>query len=523
MYNSKNKINALLSHFKLFDKLIIIYLFTLFFFLSFTFHLNSLLSDEGTHLLLSAFYKDLIIQLIKTSDFSFNNAYKYGISYLVTYPKLQIAYPPLYHTTTFLSSIFFGTTEFTARLVNLTYSISSFGIFYLIIKKFFDSKIAFFSTFLFSFSPFALFLASRVLTEFTVLFWFLVSIYLFIFAIQTKKIRFFALTGFSVFLTALGKQMGAFIIFFFLIILLENFFNNKSDRKKIIKFIFVMLICFFIPLLPYLIILVKINGFEINKLVSIGGAYEQGEPTSYLNILFWTWYLIEPLKYFPFMLIFLLLLFLYVYKKKPYFKKILLFFIIFYFLLTLIPNKETKFVQFFMLPAYLTSAYYISKLNFKLIVLFSIFYAIVSLYLFSLTVYFYPIDQVAKYIKDNIPEEGNVALLSEKEPLFSSSLMWNLFKLDKDHSIRIYRSCMFNNKTRQQILELLDNNNIYFVVQSLWDDNTQIKKIEDKLNIKYNITKDALTTNVYSYKKFNYKPTKKCNFICLTEQPICVD
>jgi hypothetical protein len=94
-----------------YDKIFILYLVFLFIFLFLTFEFNSLLADEGTHLLLSAFYKDLIFNILQTRNFSFNHAYEFGIRYLVHYPKLQIAYPPLYHLTTAIVFSLFGLSE----------------------------------------------------------------------------------------------------------------------------------------------------------------------------------------------------------------------------------------------------------------------------------------------------------------------------------------------------------------------------------------------------------------------------
>lgn len=206
-----------LKELSFFDKTIVIYLSFLFIFLFYTFYLNSLTTDEGTHLLLSVFYRDLILHLINTRDFSFNNAYQYAIKYLVTYPKLQIAYPPLYHFSNILAFSIFGISTFTGRLVNLTYAILSFLIFYSIIKKFFNSKMAFISTFLFSFTPISIFYASRAMMDFSVFFWMLLSIYTFILAMKKKENKFFILTGIFASLSTLSKQMGGMIIFFFFI------------------------------------------------------------------------------------------------------------------------------------------------------------------------------------------------------------------------------------------------------------------------------------------------------------------
>src|SRR3989338_4774411 len=93
-------------------------------------------ADEGTHSLISLFFRDLFRDLAKNPTFSFSYIYNYAISYLVHYPKLSLYYPPLLPITT---SLFFGFLEvsfFTARLVVLIFSIGTLLVMYKAIGKF---------------------------------------------------------------------------------------------------------------------------------------------------------------------------------------------------------------------------------------------------------------------------------------------------------------------------------------------------------------------------------------------------
>lgn len=519
--------NSIFKKSSFFDKLIIVYLSFLSLFLIYIFYLNSLSPDEGTHLLLSVFYKDLISHLIETRDFSFNNAYDYGIKYLTTYPKLQIAYPPLYHLSNVIIFSIFGISIFAGRLVNLIYTIMALLIFYLIVKKISNPKIAFISTFLFSFSPISIYSASSVTMDFSVFFWLLLSVYMFIRSIKEKKGKFFFLTGILVFLATLSKQMGGMIIFFFSLVLLNGVLYKRKARSQNLKFMIILILSFSLPLLPYLFILNKVGGFEINKMVAIGYASTSGEPTSLLDPMFWLYYFYTVMNLgnvnsFIFLPLFLFSFIFYIYNKNPYWKKILLFFLVFYIGLSLIPNKEPRFSQYFLLPSFFTLGYYLSKTKKSLVSLFLILYVITTLYVFLPTINYYPVEFVANYIYENISENGNVATFSDIDPLHSSVVMWHLSQLDEDRKIRVYRTCVFDGKEKEEILELLKNNNIYFVIYSTWSKNNQIEKIKDNLTLINKVNSNGLTTEIYAVDNFRYDPNKKiCNYICLTKQTIC--
>lgn len=417
---------------------------------------------------------------------------------------------------------------FTARFVNLIYAIMAFLIFYLIIKKFFNSKIAFISTFLFSFSPMSVFYASRVNMDFSVFFWLLLSVYTFIRAMREKKRKFFFLTGVFVFLSALSKQMGGIVIFFFSLIILSKILFKKEQRKQNLKFIIVLILSFSLLLLPYLFILNKVGGFEISKIIAIDFASYHGEPTSLLDPMFWLYYFsylmnLKSINSFIFLPLFLFSLIFYAYNKNRYWKKILLFFLVFYIGISLIPNKEPRFSQYFLLPTFLTLGYYLNKTKRSLVLLFLISYIIVTLYVFSLMINYYPVESVANYIYENISENGNVALFSDDEPLHSSSVMWHLSQLDKDRIVRVYRRCAFDNKNREQIFEFLKNNNINFIVYSRWSNNDHIEKIKENLTLVHTINSNDLVTEIYTLDNFRYDPDNKtCNYICLTRQTICI-
>lgn len=515
------------------DKILAAYLVALFIFLFSTFQYNSLISDEGTHLMLSAFYKDLITNIVQTGDFSFNHAYQFGINYLVHYPKLQIAYPPLYHLTTAAAFSIFGLTETAARSINLLYAIGAFSLFYLIIKKYFTAKTALFSTILFSFSPLSLFFSSRALQDFSMFFFLLLSAYIFSFAIQhsnkisKRSVLLFALAGFTGFLAVMGKQTGGIIIVFFLATLAYYFIRQKKCRKQIFANSAIMLFAFLLPLAPYLLVLNAVGGFEINKIVAVDYGGYQGEPTSLADPMFWLWYPVKASLIMPLTPLFFLAFGWFVYKKQRYWKPMLLWFSIFFVLLTLIPNKEPRLYQIFFLPVYLAAGFYLEKIlsskktHFRLLPLFFTTYFAASLLFFIPTVQYYPAKEIAQEVFSKLPENANIGVFADADPLFSSAIMWHIRVLD-NKKIIIYRSCAFSNETSEEIMQTLKDNNIYSIVYQTWNPDVRIEEIKPYLNLERTITQNNLTTEIYSVKGFKAKEQKEiCNYACLTKQKVC--
>ncbi len=516
-----------------YDKIVAVYLIALFIFLFSTFHYNSLFSDEGTHLMLSVFYKDLITNIAQTGDFSFQHIYQYGINYLVHYPKLQIAYPPLYHLTNAAAFSIFGLYETISRAVNLLYAIGSFLFFYILAKKVFSAKAALFATAMFSFSPLTLFFSSRALQDFSMFFFLLLSVYIFSSAFQhltklsKRSIMLFSLTGFVSFLAAMGKQMGGMVIFFFLAILAYNFLRQKAYRKWILANSATLLVVFLLPLIPYIFILNAVGGIEINKMVAIGAASEQGEPVSLTAPLFWIWYPLKLSLAAPFTPLFLLSLAWLVYRKERNWKPLLLWFSVFFILLTLIPNKEPRLAQIFLLPAYAAAGFYLEKIFVSgkrfLLPAFLIIYFVVSLLIFIPTIQYYPAKEIVQEVFSKLPENGNIAIFSEADPLFSSAVMWHARTLDKNENISLYRACAFSNETAEEIMQTLKNNNIHSIVYQTWNPDARIEGIKPYLNLENKITKSNFTTEIYTVKDFAAKEQKEiCNYVCLTKQKVCM-
>ena len=496
----------------------IIYLSVLSLFLIYTFTYNYVFSDEGTHLLLSIFYKDVISNLPQTG-LSYEKIYNFGINYLVHYPKLQIAYPPLYHLANAASFFVFGESVFLARLVNLFFAVLTFSVFYVLVRKYFNEKTAFISTIFFSFSSYSLLYASRAFQDFTAYFFIILSIWVFAKVIETKKTKYFLILSLTSSLAVLSKQISAIAVVFFVAYLLYRKDMKPARFKNLALFISVLALL----LSPYAAILKMSGGFEINKIVAIGYASQQGEPTNPFDPMFWLYFLVQPIFFAPFSTMFLSLFTFYLYKKERYWKEFLIFFLVFYISLSAIPNKEQRFSQLFTLPCYVAAGFCLSKIKNKAILpAIIILYFAVSLLIFYPTIQSYPQEKISEDVYKNLPNGAAISLFSDDEPMFSSALIADIRLLDKNGKAVIIRSCAFSNKTKEDILKILDETNTYFVLHSEWSKDKTIEKIKDSLRLTSETVKNNMTTRVYTYNNFkNKKPEKICNYICLTGEKIC--
>ena len=492
---------------------LIVYLIILSTILATTFSYNYIFSDEGTHLLLSTFYHNLIGNL-PSLDFSYDKIYNFSINYLVYYPKLQIAYPPVYHITNAFIFFITGPSIVVSRLVSLLYGIGTFLIFYFLIRRYFSDKIAFISVVFFSLSTYSLFYVSRGFQDFTSFFFMALSFWTFLFANKKQKMKYFILLSIPTALAILAKQTSIIIVVFFIVYIL---FRRRDQRVKQIS-IFVLPLL--LILLPYFLILNTVGGFQINKLVAIDYASDQGEPTSILDIKFWLYFLIEPVKFAPFTILFVGALFFYIYKKEKYWKELLIYFLTFYLCLSLIPNKEVRFSQLYLLPAYVIMALYITKAKKQLLLpTFLVLYIITSTLIFYPTIQSYPQNIIVERVYNQTPKNASLAILSDSEPLYSSSII--SYMAVRDAKIVILRPCAFG-ETKEDILNKMDAANVYFVLHTKFDKNQILEKVKDELELSFSISERNLTTDVYKYKNFKDKsPENICNYICLTGEKIC--
>ena len=479
------------------DKFLLIYIGIFFIFLIFTIPLTTIHADEGTHCLLALFYKDMFTAVLGNLNLSFQRLYDFGISYLTHYPKLQVFYPPLYHLITgFIFYPILGVSIISARLANVIMTILTVTVFYFVTRQFFNRKVSFIATILFSLFPVTLEIGRMAMMEFTAFFFILVSLYFYQKAWKTHKYSHYILTSITVFLAIISKRPAFLLVFVYSLHILY--------RKKWRKLIF-----FLIPLLllvPYLLILERINGFEISSIIHSKYAF---------YVIDWEY----PFK-FPFLFVLFFLFFYHNYKKMGEKEKLfVLWFFIFFIGILFLSFKEKSYV-YFLIPVFMVSGNYLYKIKKRWLCIFLVGYFILSLFITVRDWRNYPqIEKISYEIYSNLPKEANVAMFSESSNRYSSAFMFHLGSLDKDKNLFFYRPCKFYNKTREEILDLIEKNNVYHIIAipgKVGYEN--VNKIEDKLRL----VEDG-PIELYEVKEFIPKQKEYCNYVCLTEEKICTE
>ena len=497
------------------EEKILLFVYSFYFLLSLYFALTScLLPDEGTHLLLAIFYRDLFAHVIETGV-SFDNAWNYGLEYLLHYPKLQIAYPPVYHFLLAFLFIFFQS-ELVGRFISTVLYILSASLVFKITRKISSPKAALISStaflsylYVFRFS----FLAQQ---DMCVYFFTLLSLYFFLEMGKNSTPRNIFLLGVLCSLAALSKQMGGVTAFIYALI----FLTEKAQLKERAKNISLLLLGFSVLVLPYAVLLSKIGGMEINMFQGFYYAFSQGEPTSYLNPMLWLWYIVKTFLEYPPVIVLFAALAIYVRERKTYWKEFFVFSLLFYLTLSVILNKELRFSTFFLIPAFISLGALTER---KSIFALS---AILLLFLPSLALTFsssfsFPVSEVIELFT----EKGNVAYFGEsgKNMPFSSVIMWMSRKAEGNKALEEqrhhFRGCNFVNLTDEEsVFAALKKKGVRYLIVypnspvnvSLLGKVKVLKKFE---------TKDG---NLEVYEFLDYEESAEfCNRICLTGWKLC--
>jgi len=495
-------------------KLLLILLIIYAIIIIFTFPLTSISADEGTHLLLGMFYLDLFKFV---SENGFSHAYDFAINYLIHYPKLTVYYPPLYH---YLIAFGFNfiISEYIGKFITLIFSIGTILLTYVIGKYLFNQKTGLISALLLVFSPIMIYLSGHIYGDTSVFFFSLLTLWFYLKAFKTGKSIYYTLGGLSLGLSLLTKWTTIPIIPLILIYFLVE--RKNTRRRKIIKKFVFSLILALIVFSPYLFLAYKFDFINLTLIGPVEAGYKEEHDPQFYEIEGWLWYpikLVEQLS-LPVALLCFLALIIFVRKKVENWKLILLWFLSFYIIYTIMPNKNIRYIVAY-LPVFLFPlSYFIERFSSKkkywnvFFILLLVSQIFISFY--YLPRYNYPMHQIAEIVYNN--SKGNVAIVSEKGKVHSSAFMFHLAKLDKNRTIIVYRPCVFYRK-EGQIQQFLKENNIYYLI--LVKDGYGYENLEKIKDVE--LEKEFYYAKLYRYKGFDGKGTKKCNYICLTEEEIC--
>jgi len=482
-------------------------------------------ADEATHSLLGLFYHDLLVDLIKHPTISFNKIYNYGITYLTYYPKLSIYYPPLFHFLVAFSYFIFGISIFSAKLVQVGFSLLALFSVYLLGKKLFDKKVALLSVIILMTSPIFVSVSREAFIDIALIFFFTITGFFYVQWLTNKKKdkQYFILGILSGALGLITKWQ--FLIMFpilFLYTLLEH-------RRKFTK----LLLAFFLTTLiacPYLYVSYKIGAFSLQVFHTSQVVYRRETDLPWTEFGAWTFHAESLfLKQFLFPLsLFIVLSFLfYIWKGKKHKKFFLVWVLVFYLFFVYIPDKEVRFtmpyLQIFSIIFSIVFFGFIkhykrySKLLCSLLIILIIAqfcYSFINLRRLK-----EPIDDM---ISDIFEPGANIAIGVRSHNVYDSVFAFKLAKYDRDFRVRLFRPCELS-------IDALKQNGIkYIIITKPKGDANQLSEILPEY-IQENI--DSFETfREYEFDEENflvlvykeYRPSeRRCNYICLTEEWVC--
>jgi len=117
-------------------------------------------------------------------------------------------YPPLYYVALKFFSAFFNYSVFGIRFFSAIFGVLCVWAVYLVAKELFDRKVALWSAFVVSVSPFAIQYSQEARMYSMLVFLILISVYFFLVGLRTNKIKYFILWGIFMGLSMLTHYMG---------------------------------------------------------------------------------------------------------------------------------------------------------------------------------------------------------------------------------------------------------------------------------------------------------------------------
>jgi len=477
-------------------------------------------ADAGTHSLLGLFYHDLIIDWFKNPTFSFDKIYNYGITYLTYYPKLTVYYPPFFHLLITFSYFIFGVSFFSARMVELSFSILSLLSVYLLGKELFDKKVGLLSTIILMTSPLFVFWSRDILIDVPLIFFFSITTFFYLRWLRKKDTRFFILSIITGSLGVLTKWQS--LLMFPILFLYILFVYRKKLKQLILAFILTALI-----ICPYLFVSYKIDSFSLQYRAGTLTGESMNFP-QWNELRGWTYY-IEALLFdqffFPFSLLIFFSFIYYLFKGKKHRKFILIWILIFYLFFVYYSDKRARFTMPY-LPIFsiVFSAVFFNfikqykKFAKPLLGLLIFLILAQSYYSFSLLPHFNePVDDI---ISDTFEPNSNILVSAYSPNVHDSIFAYTLAKHDREFMVRYFRYCSVSN------ISSLEKYGVKYVIIAEPHVSTLDKfanVVYDNLDLFEKVEEYKLedeTFLVFRYREFQPSQSK-CNFVCFPGETIC--
>ncbi len=476
-------------------------------------------TDEGTHSLISLFFRDLIRDWVNNPTLSFSKIYDYAISYLVHYPKLSLYYPPLLHVIVSFFYSLFGPSFFVARIVVLLFSVGMLVMLYKTVKILLNGKTALLVTCLASVMPMVYYNSITVMTDIPYMFFFMLAMYFYIKAFDSNKKVHFIIASVA---TALGFLTKWNAILILPIIFAYAFLEKRDQMKNVV----LSIILVFLIISPYMFVIWKTGLISIPFISSLQVSATAKHDPQFDTVEGWMYYpKVLANQYFtiPIFLASIAALIYYSLRKERYWKLLVIWSLVFYLFFTVLSNKEPRYV-IPMIPALLLPlSFFIVSQRYRISVPIIIFISILLLFstsqLISSAFYYNP--DISGVVKQTLDSDGNVLVAAESGWFYSSQFIFKLASMDESASKFVYRPCSLS---AMSLSELSSIHGIRYVIlpEPVDRDLDKVAIVKSSSILNTEKVFSTSTTNITLYTSNDYVPQKEyCNFVCVLNTTVC--
>jgi hypothetical protein len=492
--------------------------------------------DEPVHAMDSLFYYNFLKDVFSKPQILFNLK-EYVSNFYARYPVLYLnEYPPLNDFFVAFTYALFGINNFSSRFVIPFFSVLCLYLVYLIGKKMFNETIGVVAAIFLSSIPYFFIFSQILMLDIPVLFFILLSFYLFLNYLETKKRITLVLFLITTVLGFYVKYPAAVVYPFILLYLFV--------RKKINLDIIIISIIFLTLTIPYILFL-KIYVGQVYTLDLLTGKLTTtafwdlpkifASSPILLQASYHLYYLIYQVP-----LILLIFLAISITIKRQNEKKFILTLWILSFLLvfTLIINKAPPYNIYIFAPICLLAAFSLNELfKERQILIFMIVFIVIS-FLINLNTPLLPTmpmnlksgntkigsEEVGNFIGRNIPNNSTALLIADNYGFmcYDCAMTFNFIKENnfRNNLIRA-RDCLFLNMTKKEFYSFLNKNNVYYIV-GLEQNHVYSKFLPELETSHFERVYDINYLHVYKYKDVNLtNKFRVCNFNCKLNMEFC--
>jgi 4-amino-4-deoxy-L-arabinose transferase-like glycosyltransferase len=481
------------------------------FFLFHTLFLNTVsISDEGTHALISLFYRDVLANFI--SNPSLSGVYDFAINYLVHLPKLSLYYLPLFHI---VGSFFFYVTQsiFVLRLENLVISAASiFFVYRLTLALTKNKNTATVATLLLAFSPIFNITSIGALTDNLLILAGLILIYVWYGFLENQRYTWLQVAALSAVL--LFSRMQVVLLFIALVI----YAVYRKKLRVALRPILIAAALFTI----FLLLLLKLGILEVFLSSSVSAVdYSMPDVLSFDALSFYP--IVFLLEYITPPLTILAAFKIFVWTKnraKQPWQALLLILVLVNMVFFFTRNKNPRYPYLILIPLVIAAAEFISPYLTSIRKYFFVAFLLVIAVLAVGAKYTNPL--VSYDFLNLMDERGSVLIASEKDEIFSSVVM---FEYAKDHGPDrvFYRPCSIFEEDRDTIL----SRSKYLLVVDPPGEPNLAEQRASVLWIKANGNLTLLYQNQTKYGEVSLFKNQfalineSCNYVCAKKEWVC--